>query len=110
MDETRLGHYQLLRCLGEGGMGRVYLARDTQLERDVAVKVLAPELAGDRSLMARFRVEAIAQARLSHPNIVPIYTFGREAGAYVIVMDTWREGRSTAHPGRKLGGPGARIA
>ncbi len=87
MDETRLGHYQLLRCLGEGGMGRVYLARDTQLERDVAVKVLAPELAGDRSLMARFRVEAIAQARLSHPNIVPIYTFGREAGAYVIVME-----------------------
>jgi serine/threonine-protein kinase len=87
MDEERLGHYELKRCLGEGGMGRVYLARDTQLERDVALKVIAPELVGNRDLLARFRVEAVAQARLNHANIVTIHAFGQEAGSYVIVME-----------------------
>ncbi len=87
MEEQRLGQFQLLRCLGEGGMGKVYLARDNQLEREVAIKVIAPELIDDPELIARFRVEAIAQARLSHPNIVTIYSFLQTAGTYIIVME-----------------------
>ncbi len=87
MEEKKLGHYQLLRRLGEGGMGTVYLARDTLLERDVAVKVISPEFIGDPELMARFRVEAIAQARLNHPNIVTIHSFSQTDGTYIIVME-----------------------
>src|SRR5439155_24486950 len=65
-----LGRYQLLRKLGQGGIGAVYLASDSRLDRDVAVKVLPPESVNDPDAVARFRREAKALAKLSHPGIV----------------------------------------
>ncbi|MCP5106177.1 MAG: protein kinase, partial [bacterium] len=73
--------------LGEGGMGSVYLARDLTLEREVAIKLIAPELARKPSLMARFRVEAIAQAKLNHSNITAIHSFDQEKDHFYIVME-----------------------
>jgi TolB-like protein len=73
---ARLGHYELGEPLGHGGMGEVYRARDTRLDRDVAVKVLRERLAADADARARFEREAKAVAALSHPNILAIYDFG----------------------------------
>lgn len=87
MEGKLLGNYRVAGKLGQGGMGTVYLARDTGLERDVAVKVISPELARNPALMARFRVEAIAQARLNHPNIVTIHSFEQQKDSYHIVME-----------------------
>ncbi len=82
-----LGNYRVLKKLGEGGMGTVYLARDLSLEREVALKVISPELARNPRLMARFRVEAIAQAKLNHSNITVIHSFDQEKESYYIVME-----------------------
>ena len=82
-----LGNCRILKKLGEGGMGSVYLARDLTLEREVALKIIAPELARRPGLMARFRVEAIAQAKLNHSHIVTIHSFDQEKDIYYIVMD-----------------------
>jgi serine/threonine-protein kinase len=82
-----LGNCRILKKLGEGGMGSVYLARDLTLEREVALKIIAPELARRPGLMARFRVEAIAQARLNHSHIVTIHSFDQEKDIYYIVME-----------------------
>ena len=71
---TTLGHYRLLRRLGAGGMGEVYAAEDTKLKRQVALKVLPPEMAVDPVRRARFQREAEAVAALDHPNIVTIYS------------------------------------
>jgi len=70
----KLAHYEILARIGEGGMGDVYRARDTKLERDVALKVLPRELAEDRERQVRFRREARALAALKHPNIVTVYS------------------------------------
>jgi len=82
-----IGNYRILDKIGEGGMGSVYLARDLTLERDVAIKIISPELARIPHLMARFRVEAIAQARLNHTNIVTIHAFDHQEETYYIVME-----------------------
>ncbi len=82
-----LGNYRILKKLGAGGMGAVYLARDLSLEREVALKVIAPELARNPQLMARFRVEAIAQAKLNHSNITAIHSFDEVEGYCYIVME-----------------------
>jgi len=82
-----LGNYRILKKLGEGGMGSVYLARDLSLEREVGIKIIAPELARNPGLMARFRIEAIAQAKLNQGNIVTIHTFDQEKDIYYIVME-----------------------
>jgi Tol biopolymer transport system component len=74
---TRLGTYEILSPLGAGGMGEVYRARDTKLDRDVAVKVLPADLANDPEALSRLEREARAVAQLSHPNILAIYDFGR---------------------------------
>jgi serine/threonine-protein kinase len=87
MEGKILGNYQILRKIGEGGMGTVYVARDVGLERDVAIKIISPELARNPGLMARFRVEAIAQARLNHSNIVTIHSFEQQKDTYYIVME-----------------------
>ena len=82
-----VGNYRVLKKLGEGGMGTVYLARDLSLEREVALKIISPELARNPSLMARFRVEAIAQAKLNHSNITVIHSFDQQKDTYYIVME-----------------------
>ena len=79
---TRLGSYEILASIGAGGMGEVYRARDTTLERDVAVKVLPAALAQDPERLARFKREAKVLASLNHPNIAQIY--GVEGGALVM--------------------------
>ena len=82
---TRLGPYEILAPLGAGGMGEVYRARDSKLERDVAVKVLPQSLAADPDALARFEREAKAVAALSHPNILAIHDFGTHDGvAYAV--------------------------
>jgi serine/threonine-protein kinase len=84
---TRLGPYEILSPLGAGGMGEVYRARDTRLERDVAVKVLPENLIADADALARFEREAKAVAALSHPNILAIHDFGRDRGIAYAVME-----------------------
>lgn len=84
----RIGHYQPQRRLGEGGMGQVLLARDTRLERDVAVKLLPAEFAADAERLDRFRREALHLASLNHPNIATL--FGIEpmpGGALALVLE-----------------------
>ncbi len=84
---TRLGAHEILSPLGAGGMGEVYRARDTRLGRDVAIKVLPADLAGDRERVARLRQEARAASALNHPNIVTIYEIGEEASTLYIAME-----------------------
>ncbi len=69
----KLGHYEVISLLGQGGMGEVYSARDTTLKRDVALKVLPASFLRDPERMARFQREAEVLASLDHPNIGPIY-------------------------------------
>jgi serine/threonine-protein kinase len=82
--ESRIAHYRILSKLGEGGMGAVYRASDTKLNRDVAIKVLPAALAGDPQYMARFEREAQTLASLNDPNIAAIY--GIEQGAIVMEL------------------------
>lgn len=83
----QLGQYELLRKLGEGGMGEVYEARHLLLRRETAVKLLRPELAGEKSI-ARFEREVRATAKLTHPNTVTIYDFGHAAnGVFYYAME-----------------------
>ena len=70
---TRLGPYEFLSAIGSGGMGEVYRAHDTKLNRDVAIKVLLPAVANDPDRLARFSREAPVLASLNHPNIAAIY-------------------------------------
>src|SRR5215203_6409981 len=82
---SRLGPYEVLSRIGAGGMGEVYQARDTRLDRKVAVKVLAPELAGDAELRARFEREAKAISSLNHPHICGLYDIGREQESTAVI-------------------------
>jgi beta-lactam-binding protein with PASTA domain/tRNA A-37 threonylcarbamoyl transferase component Bud32 len=79
--------YELNHLIARGGMAEVYRAHDRLLDRPVALKVLFPELSVDRSFVERFRREAQAAANLSHPNIVPVFDWGEDTGAYFIVME-----------------------
>ena len=79
--------YQIIRTLGEGGMANVYLAHDTILDRNVAVKVLRGDLANDEKFVRRFQREALSASSLSHPNIVEMYDVGEDDGQYYIVME-----------------------
>ena len=81
------GRYQIIRTIGEGGMANVYLAYDTILERDVAVKILRGDLANDEKFVKRFQREAKAASSLNHPNIVEMYDVGEDDGNYFIVME-----------------------
>ncbi len=84
---NRLGGYEIKEILGKGGMGTVYRGVDLSLNREVALKVINPELSGNINLMKRFRNEALAMARLSHPNIVTLYNFSSEGQLHYIVME-----------------------
>ncbi len=90
-----LGPYAVLDKLGEGGMGEVYRARDTRLDRSVAIKVLPASLAGDPVLRERFEREARTLSGLSHPNICTVYDVGRHEGIDYLVME-YLEGRTLA--------------
>ena len=79
--------YQIIKTLGEGGMANVYLAYDTILNRNVAVKILRGDLASDEKFVRRFQREALSASNLSHPNIVEMYDFGEEDGQNYIVME-----------------------
>jgi len=72
---SRLGQYEIVSSLGAGGMGEVYRARDPRLDREVAIKILAPSLARDPAALVRFEREALSVAKLSHPNILSIFEF-----------------------------------
>src|SRR5205823_9312479 len=84
---TKLGRYEIRSKIGEGGMGEVYLAEDTQLRRRVALKILAADVASNQDRMRRFVQEAQAAAALNHPNIAHIYEIGQEAGTHFIAME-----------------------
>jgi len=80
-------HYEILEKLGEGGMGEVWLVRDTRLDREVAIKVLSPEVAADPERLERFRREAKAVAALNHPNIVTIHSVEEENDVPFFTME-----------------------
>ncbi|WP_172831272.1 serine/threonine-protein kinase, partial [Mycobacterium asiaticum] len=84
--EVEFGRYRLFELLGQGSMGSVYRAHDTALDRDVAVKVLRPEMATEPGFDERFRREAYAAGRLANPNIIPIYDAGEIDGRLYLVM------------------------
>lgn len=97
---TKFGRYEIRSKLGEGGMGEVYLARDTQLDREIALKLLTAEVAKDQQRLHRFLQEARAASALSHPNVAHIYEIGEVGGAHYIAME-FVEGLSLD---RKIGG------
>src|SRR5688572_26032834 len=82
-----LGHYRIVRRIGAGGMGEVYLAEDARLERRVAVKILPAELAQNPDRMGRFIREAKAASTLNHPHIAHIYEIGESDGVNFIAME-----------------------
>jgi eukaryotic-like serine/threonine-protein kinase len=92
---TRLGPYEITAAIGAGGMGEVYKAHDTRLDRTVAIKVLPSALVGDAHARQRFAREARAIAALSHPHICPLFDIGHEEGADYLVME-YLEGESLA--------------
>ena len=87
MISQKLSHYCVLEKIGAGGMGVVYRAHDEQLDRDVAIKLLSPGTLANESARRRFRREALALAKLNHPNIGGIYDFGTQDGSDFLVME-----------------------
>ncbi len=81
------GRYRVLSRIADGGMATVYLARDERLDRDVAVKIMRPDLARDQAFVARFQREARLAAGLSHPNVVAVHDFGTDGGDMFLVME-----------------------
>ncbi len=92
---TELGHYKLVRLIGAGGMGQVYQATDTRLDRSVAIKVLPSHVASNRDVRARFEREARTISQLNHPHICTLYDVGQENGVDFLVME-YIEGETLA--------------
>src|SRR5574342_861613 len=84
---TRIGPYEILGPLGAGGMGEVYRARDTRLQRDIALKVLPTHVSTDPERMRRFELEARSAAALNHPNILAVYDVGTQNDAPYLVSE-----------------------
>src|SRR5438046_10670960 len=84
---TTLSHYRIVKQLGAGGMGEVYLAEDTRLKRKVALKLLPAEFTQDADRVRRFEQEAKAASALNHPNIITIYEIGQAEGAHYIATE-----------------------
>jgi serine/threonine protein kinase/tetratricopeptide (TPR) repeat protein len=99
---TLAGRYKILRALGEGGMGAVYQARDLELERVIAVKVIRPHLAGDSGILQRFKQELILARHVTHKNVVRIYDLGESDGMKFITME-YVEGEDLRHALRRQG-------
>jgi eukaryotic-like serine/threonine-protein kinase len=106
---TKLGAYEIVSTLGAGGMGEVWLARDTRLGREVAIKVLPRNVANDSDRLARFEREARVLASLNHPNIAAIFEFDREAGAPFLVLE-YVPGPTLAEAGKQESEDAVRIA
>ncbi len=87
MSTSRIGHYEIRTLLGRGGIGEVYGAFDMELERDVAIKTLRPELSLDKGFLDRFRSEATSLAKLNHPNITTLYALFKDGDAMCMVME-----------------------
>ena len=83
---AKIGKYEIKRLLGRGGMGAVYLAHDTQLSRDVALKVPKFTSGTESKIVQRFSREARSAANLSHPNLCPVFDFGKDGDTYFIAM------------------------
>src|SRR5262245_395984 len=92
---TRLGPYEILSAIGAGGMGEVYKARDTRLDRFIAIKILPPSLAGDPHFRERFDREARAISSLNHPHICTLFDVGRQDGHDFLVLE-YLEGETLA--------------
>src|SRR5438876_293849 len=92
----RLGPYEILAPLGSGGMGEVFRARDTRLNREVALKVLPAAVAADPARLQRFEQEARASATLNHPNIVVVHDVGSDRGVSYVVSELV-EGQTLRH-------------
>src|SRR5918995_5389739 len=92
---SRLGPYEIVSRVGAGGMGEVWKARDTRLDRTVAIKVLPPDLTTDPAARQRFEREARAVAALSHPHICPLFDIGHQDGSDYLVME-FLDGESLA--------------
>src|SRR5580704_17940214 len=113
---TRFGNYEILQRLGAGGMGEVYRAKDTRLDREVAIKTLSLEGGSQSDALSRFEQEARSASALNHPNIVTIYELGQENGTRYIAMelvegDTVRALLASGPiPFRKLAAIAAQIA
>ncbi len=90
---SRLGSYEIVGLIGQGGMGEVYRARDPKLQRDVAIKILPASVSGDVDRRSRFETEARAVAALSHANVLAVYEFGAHDGRLFVVMELL-EGRT----------------
>ncbi len=104
---TTLGRYQILEPLGSGGMATVYKAYEPSLDRVVALKVIRPGLAEEEGFLARFRREAQAVAKLSHPNIVQVFAYDEVDGRYFLTMQyldggTLKERIADLTPGGRL--------
>jgi len=89
----KIGHFLIQSEIGRGGMGTIYFAIDTMLNREVALKAIHPQLADNQQLMDRFKIEAMTQARMNHPNIVTIFSFNKIDDQYIIAME-YVEGKS----------------
>jgi eukaryotic-like serine/threonine-protein kinase len=103
LPDSRLGRYEIRSQIGAGGMGHVYLALDSLLGRQVAIKVFQPQFAGEAERLARFMREAKAASALNHSNILTVFDVGKQAGMYFIVTElveglTLREWVSQVRP------------
>src|ERR1039458_2152078 len=113
---TRLGPYEIVAAIGAGGMGEVYRARDTRLDRTVAIKILPESFANDRERLERFQQEARILSSLNHPNLMAVYDVGSQDGLHFLVSEflegeTLRERLSTGSlPQRRVNEYGLQIA
>src|SRR3984885_11058105 len=85
-----ISHYRVIEKIGAGGMGEVYRAHDEQLDRDVALKILPAGLLADEAARKQFRKEALALAKLNHPNIETVFEFGSQDGVDFLAMELIR--------------------
>src|SRR5215468_932975 len=97
-----VGSYKITEKIGEGGMGAVFKGIDLMLEREVAIKMLRPELASQPQVVERFRSEAVTLAKLNHPNIATLFSFLREGDDYFMIME-YVKGQSLDDVIRKFG-------
>src|SRR5688500_9853926 len=104
-----LGDFRVLRKLGQGGMGQVYLARQLSLKRDVALKILSGELADNPTALKRFQAEAEAVARVTHANIVQVYAVGEHDGLRYMALE-YVEGRNLRDYLSRKGPPDLPVA